>query len=150
MSKITLKDFLLESRAKTYASGAGKVTPLLPGSVQYEHAASDYSYIDTYYIGNGIFSGLETVFHKQKPVWSMSYYGDFSAMTEEQTDTLLRKALIELKDKTRLYKKIEKDFGDFIYACHGSGTFEKLEGSEEITVGGKPVYWFYYAGGFIG
>lgn len=150
MQKDYLETFLLKARTKTYAAANGKSETLLPGSVQYEYEEGDFSYRDNYYIGNGIFPGLETVFYKDKPVWSMSYFGDFSGMTEEQADNMLRKALMELWETTRMYTKVEKEYPDFKYVCDGSGSFNELEGTEEIYVGEDKVYFFYYAGGFIG
>ncbi len=150
MDKAKLEKFLLNARTKTYAAGTSKTQPLLPGSVQYEFEDGDLSYRDNYYIGNGIFPGLETVFYKNKPVWSMSYFGDFSLMTEEQADKMLRKALIELWQSVRIYNHVEKDYGDFKYICDGSGSIDSVSGTEEIYVGEDRVYFFYYAGGFIG
>ena len=150
MNKKSLEIFLLNARTQTYAAADGKTKPLLPGSVQYEYQDGDFSYRDTYYIGNGIFPGLETVFYKDKPVWSMSYFGDFSKMTEEQADNMLRKTLIELWETTRIYKHVEKDYGNFKYICDGAGNIDELSGTEEIFVGKDRVYFFYYAGGFIG
>lgn len=150
MKKDELENFLLNARTKTYAAAAGKLEALLPGSVQYEYSDGDFSYRDVYYIGNGVFPGLETVFHKDKPVWSMSYFGDFSKMTEEQADNMLRKALMELWETTRTYRLVEKDYKNFRYICEGSGSIDELEGTEEIYVGKDKVYYFYYAGGFIG
>ena len=150
MNKDNLEKFLLKARTKTYAAARGKSEPLLPNSVQYEYSDGDFSYRDVYYIGNGIFPGLETVFYKEKPVWSMSYFGDFSKMTEEQADNMLRKALIDLWETTRIYKQVDKDYGDFTYSCAGSGSIDELNGTEEIYVGEEKVYFFYYAGGFIG
>lgn len=150
MKKDEMEKFLLLARTQTYALAAGKSKALLPGSVQYEYKDGNFSYRDVYYIGNGIFPGLETVFYNEKPVWSMSYFGDFSNMTEEQADNMLRKALIELWETTRIYKKVEKEYPDFKYICEGSGSIDHLEGTEEIYAGSDKVYFFYYAGGFIG
>ena len=150
MDKKKLENFLLKARTKTYAAAEGNTKVLLPGSVQYEYSEGDYSYRDIYYIGNGIFPGLETIFYKGSPIWSMSYFGDFSEMTEEQTDNMLRKALIELWDKTRIYNYVEKDYGSFKYRCDGSGDIDKVSGTEEIYIEDNIVYSFYYAGGFIG
>ena len=149
MNKKDLEAFLLKARAKTYAAGTSKVESLLPGSVQYEHSEDKYSYRDIYYLGNGIFPGLETVFYKDKPVWSMSYFGDFSGMTEEQADTMLRKALADAWQITRTYNRVERDYGDFRYICDGRGTINELSGTEEMYVGKDKVYFFYYAGGFV-
>ncbi|HSX14505.1 MAG TPA: DUF5680 domain-containing protein [Candidatus Saccharimonadales bacterium] len=150
MNKSELETFLLSARTKTYAAGTGKVKPALEGSVQFEYASENWLYRDIYYIGNGIFPGLETVFFKDEPVWSMSYFGDFSAMTEEQADTMLRKALIDLWETTRIYRPVNKDYGEFVYRCDGDGSIDQLSGTESISVDGKEVYVFYYAGGFIG
>jgi len=150
MDKKDLEEFLLKARTKTYAGGTAKSEPLLPNSVQYDFADGEFSYTDVYYIGNGRFPGLETVYFKGKPVWSMSYFGDFSKMTEEQADKMLRIALIENWQKARLYHRVEKDYGDFMYTCEGSGSIDMLEGSEQIEVEGETVFYFYYAGGFIG
>ncbi len=152
MNKDELEKFLLRARTKTYAAAEGKLEPLLPGSVQYEYKDEEgaFSYRDIYYIGNGIFPGLETVFYKGKPAWSMSYFGDFSKMTEEQTDKMLRLALTELWETTRIYNRVEKDYPAFKYICNGSGTIDQLEGTEEIYAGNDRLYFFYYAGGFIG
>ncbi len=150
MDKKLLEKFLLNARTKTYAGGTAKSKPLLPSSVQYDSVDGDFSYTDVYFIGNGRFPGLETVYYKQKPVWSMSYFGDFSKMTEEKADKMLRKALIENWQKTRLYHMVEKDYGEFTYTCEGSGSIDMLEGSESIDVDGECVFYFYYAGGFIG
>lgn len=150
MNKQQLEQFLLKARANTYAGAQGKMQPALSGSAQYEYTEENLRYQDVYFIGNGIFSGLETVYDGDKPVWSMSYFGDFSKMTEEQTDTMLRKALIDNKQLARIYKKAEKDYGDFRYVCDGEGTIDKLSGTEEIFVGDQQVFVFYYAGGYIG
>lgn len=80
----------------------------------------------------------------------MSYFGDFSKMTEEQVDKMLRKALMELRETTRIYNHVQKDYGNFKYICDGSGNIDEVSGTEEICVGKSKAYFFYYAGGFIG
>ncbi len=150
MEKSKLESFLLKARTQTYAAATGKSTPLLPNSAQYDYVNGDFTYRDVYYIGNGIFPGLETVFYKGNPVWSMSYFGNFSKMTEEQVDNMLRKALMELWETTRIYKRVERQYEGFKYICEGTGSINELEGSEEIYIGKDRVYFFYYAGGFIG
>lgn len=80
----------------------------------------------------------------------MSYFGDFSKMTEVQADNLLRKALLELWETTRIYNQVEKEYNGFKYICDGSGSIDELNGIEEIYVDKEKVYFFYYAGGLIG
>jgi len=150
MDKQELENFLLSARTKTYAGAQGKTRSALEGSVQYEHKLGDLLYRDIYYLGNGIFPGLETIYYKDKPVWSMSYFGDFSKMTEDQADAMLRRALIDNQKSARIYKHVEKDYGDFKYICEGEGTIDVLSGTEEIFVENEMIYVFYYAGGFVG
>lgn len=150
MNTDELISFLLEARANTYAAGGGKVAPLLPGSKQLEYIQADWLYRDIYNIGNGIFPGIETVYLQNKPLWSMSYFGDFSKMTEDEADTMLRKALMDNRNATRTWHKIDKDYGDFRYICEGSGSIEVMSGMEKILKGDELVYYFQYAGGFIG
>jgi len=150
MRKRELEKFLLKARAKTYVAAKGKLKPALPGSVQYEYKDGDYSYRDVYYLGNSIFPGLETVFFKAEAVWSMSYFGDFSSLTEQQTDTFLRRALLEFWKDTRIYNRVEKDYGSFRYICEGAGTIDKLSGEEMLYVGAKKVCSFSYKGGYVG
>lgn len=150
MSPELLEKFLLKARSRTYVAADGRRNPLLPGSVQYEYREKDHLYRDIYYIGNGIFSGMEVVHDKDRPIWSMSYFGDFSKMSEEQADTMLREALVDLWDQTRVYKDVRRDHGRFMYRCNGKGSMQKLSGIEEISVQGNLVYSFTYNGGSIG
>jgi len=150
MDKEALEAFLLKARTKTYAAAKGGVKPVLIGSKQLEYKLGDFLYRDIYFVGNGIFPGLETVYFKDQAVWSMSYFGDFRKMSEDQVDAMLRKALIDNWQGVRIYKTLEKDYGNFTYRCDGSGSIDRLEGSEEISIKGRQVYIFYYGGGFIG
>lgn len=150
MEFVALEKFLLLARTKTYAADSGKMAPLLVGSRQMEFRQNNLLYRDIYFLGNGLFNGMETIYEAGRPVWSMSYFGDFSHMTEEQADTMLRFALLDLWEETRIYRKIEKDFGTFYYRCRGQGSFQELSGREEIEVDNRRVYYFYYAGGYIG
>lgn len=150
VDKKKLEAFLIKARTKTYAGGGGKVIPAFIGSYQLEHKEEDWLYRDVYNLGNAIFAGLETVYFKDKPVWTMSYYGDFKALTEEEADKVLRGALIENKDRVRLWHEVNWEKDKFTYSCAGYGNIDELGGEEEITKSGEKVYYFYYAGGFIG
>ena len=150
MDKNKIEEFLLKARANTYAGNAGKVEPFLQGSHQLEFKEGGFLYRDVYNQGNSVFAGLETIYFQDKPVWSMSYYGNFKAMSEEETDKILRGALIANKDRVRIYKEVTWDKDEYSYNCAGYGDMDELGGEEQITKNGKKVYYFYYAGGFIG
>lgn len=152
MNKTRLFEFLVQARMKTYAGGGGKVKPEFVGSYQLEYKEGEWLYRDVYNMGNGIFMGLETVYHGEKPVWSMSYFGNFRGMTEGEVDKILRGALIANKDKARLWHEVHWKKSEFTYSCipDGKGSIDELSGSEEITKNDKRIYVFYYAGGLIG
>lgn len=146
-----LENFLTTARTKTYAGGGGKVAPVLPGSDQLEYQEGDYLYRDIYYTGNGIFMGLETIYYKGNPAWSMCYYGNFKKTTEKEIDDILRKALIENWQTTRLWNYVEWLSGSYKYVCvpDYQGSIEEMAGSEKIFRDNQQIYYFYYAGGLV-
>jgi|AntAceMinimDraft_16_1070373.scaffolds.fasta_scaffold11080_6 hypothetical protein len=152
LDKEKLLQFLLKARTQTYAGAQGKVKSILNGSVQMEHKEGDWFYRDIYYIGNGIFTGLEVIHFKDKPIWSMCYYGNFKKMTEKEVDKILRGALMDKWQEARLWKKVEWEKDDFKYICEPDfeGSINEMAGMEKIFKSGDQVYTFFYAGGLIG
>lgn len=151
MNKDKLQKFLISARTKTYAGGGGKVQPLLSGSDQLEYREGNFFYRDIYYAGNGIFMGLEVVYYNDKPAWSMCYYGNFKKVSEEEIDNILRKALIENWQTTRLWNYVEWTKENYKYVCvpDYQGSIEEMAGSEKIFKNNEQIYYFYYAGGSI-
>lgn len=150
LDKNKLTQFLLTARTKTYAGDAGKVVPFLKDSAQLEYIEDEWLYRDIFNQGNRKFIGLETIYFKDKPIWSMSYYGNYEKMTEKEADEILRKALVDKWETVRLWNNVTYKIGDFTYTNEGSGTIDELEGSEKIEKSGESVYFFYYAGAYIG
>lgn len=151
LNKEELIQFLLKARTKTYAGAGGKVEPVFNDSTQLEYREGDWFYRDVYYTGNRIFIGLEVIYYQDKAVWSMSYYGNFKRMTEEELDKILRKALMENWQTTRIWKKVEWKNGDYKYICQPDfeGSIDELAGLETISKKGKEIYNFFYAGGVL-
>lgn len=151
LNKEKLLQFLLKARTKTYAGGGGKVEPAFEGADQLEYKEGDWLYRDIYYTGRGIFIGLEVVYYRDKPVLAMSYYGNFKEMSEEEIDNILRKALLENWQETRIWKEVEWEMGEYKYVCKPDfeGSLEEFAGLEKIFKKGKEVYRFFYAGGLI-
>jgi len=151
MDKEKLLQFLLNARTKTYAGAGGKVEPVFKGSDQLEHREGDWLYRDVYYNGKGIFMGLEVVYYQEKAVWSMSYYGNYKGMSEEEMDKILRKALVENWQNVRIWKKVEWEKDDYKYICQPDfeGSIDELAGEEKILKGDKEIYTLFYAGGIL-
>ena len=148
--KHQLIDFLLKARTKTYAGNQGETKPLLKGSKQFEYPSGDLLYRDIYNQGNKKFIGLETLYFKSKPVWSMSYYGNFKKMSGQETNDILKKALIDKKDEVRLWNKVTYKIGKYTYVNEGNGNVDEFDGVEQIIKQGEKIYFFYYAAAFIG
>jgi len=151
IDKEKLVGFLLRARTKTYAGGGGKVQAVLVGLKQLEYQEGGWLYRDVYYNGPGIFTGLEAVYYKEKAIWSMSYFGDYQGMTEEEVDKILRSALIANWEATRTWKKVEWEKDGYKYTCTPDfdGSIEKMAGFEKILKNEKQIYHFSYAGGLI-
>jgi len=151
MNKDELLKFLLKARTKTYAGEGEKVKAVLDGSEQLEYKENNWFYRDVYYNGNGIFVGLETIYYQDKAIWSMSYYGNYKGMTEEEVDKILRKALIENWETARTWQNVEWQSEDYKYICEPdfNGSIEEMAGLEKILRGGKEIYKFFYAGGLL-
>ena len=145
-----LETFLVKARTKTYAGHTGTVEPALEFSKQLEYREGDWLYRDVYYTGKNTFYGIETVFNNNKPVFGMSYYGNWGDMTEQEIDQILRGALMA-NPETRLYKEIEWKKDGFIYTCDPDITdgINEIGGSETISKNGNQVYTFYYAGSVL-
>lgn len=152
MEKEELLQFLLKARTKTYAGDGGKVQQVFKGSSQLEYKEGDWFYRDLYYTGNGIFMGVEVVHYQDKPIWSMSYYGNFKGMTEEEMDKILREALMANWQETRTWKKVVWEKEGYKYVCEPDfeGSIEELAGIEKVFKGDKELYRFFYGGGLIG
>lgn len=145
-----IEKFIIEARAETYAGSNGTVNAVLNGSKQLEYKNGSLLYRDVYYTGKNNFYGIETIFDDGKPVFGMSYYGNWGDMTEREIDDILRGALI-FNPKTRLNKEIEWRNGDFIYNCAPDITdgINEIGGAETISKNGEQIYVFYYAGGML-
>ncbi len=151
MNKTSLKNFLLKARTKTYAGNEGRVKPILNGSKQLEYKEGEWIYRDVYYGGNKIFVGIETVYFKNKAVWSMSYYGNFKKMTEKEIDLVLRVALLENWKTARTWKRVVWEKGKYTYMCEPDfgKSVEEIGGTEKILKNRKGVYNFFYFGGLL-
>lgn len=145
-----IEKFIIEARAETYAGSNGTVKAALNGSKQLEYKNGSLLYRDVYYTGKNNFYGIETIFDDSKPVFGMSYYGNWGDMSEKEIDDILRGALIA-NSETRLNKEIEWRNGDFVYICNPDTTdgIKEIGGTEVISKKGNQIYVFCYAGGVL-
>jgi len=151
LNKEELLQFLLKARTKTYAGAGGKAQPAFNGSIQLEHRERDWFYRDVYYAGPKVFMGLEAIYHQNKPVFSMSYFGSFKGITEKELDKILREALIKNWQSTRIWKRVEWIKGGYKYVCQPDfeGSIDELAGIEKLFKNKKEIYTFFYGGGTL-
>ncbi|MBN2909598.1 hypothetical protein JQC72_08670 [Polycladomyces sp. WAk] len=149
-----LISFLLTAKRSTYASQGDDATvpPQLQGSKQLEYRDGAYFYRDIYF-GMERFTGMETVYHLDQPVWAMSYGGGVLNISDrEQIRSIyafLREAL-RLGSEEAPYRgpDIWKN-GSLIYLNQWEGTLDRFHGYEEIRLKDTKVYELRYQGGFI-
>lgn len=151
MNRKKLLQFLLKARTKTYAGNGGRAQPAFSGSNQLEYKEEDWLYRDIYYSGRGKFMGLEVVYYKRKPVWSMSYYGSCKEQPEQEIYDFLKQALLENWKSARIWKEVEWKKGNYKYTCQPDfeGSIEEFAGVEKIFKEGRKIYQLFYAGALI-
>jgi hypothetical protein len=150
MDKGKLETFLFNARAKTYAGSAGKVMALLPGTTQLEFTEDEWLYRDVYYNGKDGFIGMEAIFYQNEAVWSMSYYGHYYGITEEEIDKYLKPSLLA-NVETRGRKKIYEQYDGHRYICEPDFDrgIDEIAGLETIERAGKMIYHLFYAGSLL-
>ena len=143
----SLKDFLCQARANTFAIGATPIdNPRLLASKQLEFQKGDYFYRDIYFTGDKKFVGQEIIYQGSKPIWAMNYMGDDVGKVETN---FLKESLLRLADECRLGGNCEYEKREFKYKNQGHGSVEDFSGKEEIFSGKKNIYTLNYQGGLI-
>lgn len=150
-----MRDFLIEAKRHTYAAQGddASVVPLLPRSRQLEYGNESLLYRDVYF-GMAYFVGLETVYQKGQPYWSMSYAGGVdqavTAMDEVRSIyAFLRAALRQVSAEYIFRGPSNFRDGDYDYENSFDGNFETFRGSEVIRQTGRIVYTLSYSGGVL-
>jgi Domain of unknown function (DUF5680) len=146
--------FLIDAKRATYAAQGddASVTPLIDGSRQLEYRSEDFLYRDIYF-GMSYFIGQETVYHKNEPVWSMSYSGGvdrkYGIDNVRAIYSFLRQAMREVTHDNPFRGPKEFSEGEFVYHDRNDGDISEFHGSEEIKHGNEKVYSLRYSGGYI-
>nr|WP_246512288.1 DUF5680 domain-containing protein [Polycladomyces abyssicola] len=146
--------FLLNAKRATYASQGNdaSVAALLPGAKQLEYRDGPYFYRDVYF-GMETFTGMETVYHLDQPIWAMIYGGGVLNISDQEqvlsTYAFLREAL-RLGSKDVPYRGPEVwEKGPLTYLNRWEGGWDRFHGYEEIRVKDTKVYELRYQGGLL-
>lgn len=145
-----LKQFLIDSNKAGYAGGEEKKWKKeIDGSTTIPYTKGDFSSNDNFF-GGEPYGGRVVVFHKNKPVWIMVYYGWVEEGVEfNPVYSVLKSALIRMPDDAPFRGPKEFKQGEFVYINTWEGDVEKYSGEEIIKKGEKVVYKAYYRGGLV-
>lgn len=142
-----LKEFLIESKKKGYASGEGAITSESDHSFSTRGKNVDFAFHDNWF-GGEPFGGREVVFFKDKPYWMMVYYGQDTGRAKGLIE-FLRKSLSQMSEDSPLRGPQHFEEGDFRYENVTDGDIVKFVGVEKIYFKGEEVFKTNYAGGLI-
>lgn len=151
-----LNSFLGRASLNTYAGGGAEVDPEEAGFKELEYREGDWFYKDSY---AGFFRswGRETVWSKNKPIWTQLYGGGMVANFRDneafahQTFNFLKKALSAGEKEGVFQPRGPNEFsdGDWLYSCKSNGGITNFFGHEQICFKGKIVFIHDFFGGLI-
>jgi Domain of unknown function (DUF5680) len=146
---LKFKNFIIEAKKNTYASGAKKETPSRPNSKDYAYKKFNYYYLDSH-LGDREFIGEELVWENEKVSWGMNYKGQI--LVDELPsgfNNFLKKSLKNVSDDCpfRGPKYFKED--DFIYQCNWDGDLTSFNGMESILHNGIEIFKLYFHGGSL-
>jgi hypothetical protein len=147
MDELTLRNFLIEAKANTYASGRAEKTYNQDGSKQFRFSKGVMSYRDRY-LGKNPVLGVESVKIGDILIWSMNYIGH-TFVDDLPTGAILgflRQAL--QKPILELPFRGPESFseGEWNYKHNIQGDLEIFHGEEWIKHQGELVYRLAYSG----
>lgn len=147
----TLENFIITAKATCYVGDGAPSPSSRPTSHDLGFQDGDWRYLDSYFGGTD-FIGQEVVWHKDKPVWAMNYYGYILQAAEidaEKAGEIIKTALSALYAKNRFLGGFEYLVGDYTYNDGNTGDVTRFHGIETISHNDIEVYRLDYHGGMI-
>lgn len=141
--------FLIQAKKNTYAGDGTLAAPSRPASKDLIFQQGDYMYLDTY-LDSVDFIGEEAVWHRQKPLWAMNYYGIM--LTDEIPEGFshcLKGALQNVPVEAPYRGPARFQDGPFEYTCQWKGGLDRFEGTEQIRLDGAVIYQLTFHGGSL-
>jgi hypothetical protein len=146
-----LKGFLVEAKKNTYAGGGNEVVSQRLGFRELEYRKGDFYYRDCY-VGYFQAPGMEAVYFKGKPVWTMAYAGKMHENHYDKAEkayTFLKKSLLKVPvDYPYRGPKSFKE-GDFTYEFEFKGSIKQFRGREKIYLDGEEIFYQDVVGGLV-
>lgn len=146
-----LRNFLVMAKKNTYAkNGEGKETALQDGSKEFIFKKGLWKYRDRYF-GFNPFIGQEVVWYKDRPFWTMNYFGEVvSKKANPKTVYNFLKICLTQVNKSMPYRGPHNSAREnFIYQNKVIGSLKKFSGKEIIKLKRSKVYNLKYQGGTL-
>jgi hypothetical protein len=145
-----LKNFILEASRATYASGDMSLQEKQSNgstTIRYENDA--YKYHDNYF-GGEPYGGREVIFHGDKPLWMMVYYGFVhSDIDNKVVYPFLIEALSHSTPDMPYRGPVSFERSNWKYENKLVGDVERFSGTEKIFKDGVCIYEASYLGGLV-
>jgi hypothetical protein len=151
MDNRSLNDFIVRAKAATYVGDGQHIPSCRSGSHDLKFTDGNFSYHDSYFGGRD-FIGEEVVYHDEKPIWAMNYYGrilNADMITPAQAGQVIKASLSKMYTGGRFLSGFEHLHEGFTYIDANEGDVTSFRGRETISRTGETVYELYYHGGLI-
>ncbi|MEO5950887.1 MAG: DUF5680 domain-containing protein [Chloroflexia bacterium] len=150
---LAFTQFLVEAKRSARPINPGIAGGAMPGASQLQYADGLFNYRNTFY-GFERFSGQETVYYDNRPVWGMGYAGGLinHYMWDLQPQwiyAVLRASLAQVSQDLPFRGPLHYEYYGFEYSNHPLGHLAEFLGEETIKYRGSLVYHLWYVGGFI-
>lgn len=148
MNLEALRQYLSLLAREGYAVSDGGKNP--DGSATIHHKQGPWRTVDTYF-GGEPYGGNEVVFHENRAVWMMVYYG----AVEQETDDVrgvydfLKAALADTDEQFPVRGPRHLVRKALTYVNDWQGGLERFSGTERILTSGREVYSATYSGGLV-
>lgn len=147
ISREKIVRFLQLATQYTYAGkGREEELPCRPNSHDLKFEQGNLKYFDTYF-GGEKFSGEETVFENDIPVWVMNYSG--RTLSEPFSSDFLKEVLLLRPEAAPFRGPVIHRNGNNVYHNTFDGDFMWFQGKEEIFWGDLKVFECFYHGGIV-
>jgi hypothetical protein len=143
-------EFLSDAKKSTYASLTGRIESAVSGAKEHEFIRDDFRYVDIYF-GSLQFSGIEIVYLRDKPMWTMTYSGGMIRNKEkaEVVYAFLRRALLRPDPDVPVRGPRHLAEGEYTYNMSAEGNLGRFSGRETVGEGSENLYSLDFAGGFV-
>lgn len=150
MNQESLRQFLIDSNRAGYATGEERQwTKENDGSTTIRFEQGEWRSHDNFF-GGEPYGGRVVVFYKEKPVWTMVYYGWVAEGVETNpVYTVLRHALMHMPAEHPYRGPAEYRDDAYLYTNTWAGDIGQFSGEEKITHEGTLVYKADYFGGWV-